>query len=113
MQRGFSLLWEVMSTPRYGSYQLRETSDGKRYYDFRSYDKIANASLYVPPGLGRRQFSRYDPTAGFNFYQRVLEAGYFYEQIGALLALTASDASVLALPPESATAFRNPAMASP
>jgi hypothetical protein len=97
MQRGFSLLWEVMSTPRYGSYQLRQDADGHDYYDFRSYERLSSASLYVPPGLGRRQFSRYDPTAGFNFYQRVLEAGYFYEQIGALLALTASDASVLGI----------------
>lgn len=97
MQRGFSLLWEVMSTPRYGSYQLRTDADGNDYYDFRSYNKIDGASLYVPPGLGRRQFSRYDSSAGFNYYQRVLESGYFYEQVGALLALTASDASVLGI----------------
>jgi hypothetical protein len=97
MQRGFSLLWEVMSTPRYGSYQLRQISGGGSYYDFRSYNRIDGASLYVPPGLGRREFSRYDSTAGFNYYQRVRESGYFYEQIGALLALTASDASVLGI----------------
>jgi hypothetical protein len=97
MQRGFSLLWEVMSTPRYGSYQLRQDANGNDYYDFRSYERVSGASLYVPPGLGRRQFSRYDPSAGFNFYQRTLEAGYFYEQIGALLALTANDASVLGI----------------
>jgi hypothetical protein len=97
MQRGFSLLWEVMSTPRYGSYQLRKNTEGTRdYYAFRSYSKM-NGAYYVPPGVGRRQFSRYDSSAGFNFYQRVIETGYFYEQIGALLALTASDASVLGI----------------
>jgi hypothetical protein len=97
MQRGFSLLWEVMSTPRYGSYQLRTDASGNDYYAFRSYNKIDGSSLYIPPGPGRRQFSRYDSTAGFNYYQRVLEAGYFYEQVGALMALTASDASVLGI----------------
>jgi hypothetical protein len=93
--RGFSMLWGVMSTPRYGSYELLEGPDGP-FYRWRSYNRLSGA-LYVPPGEGRRQFSRYDVSAGFNFYQRVLESGYFYEQIGALLALTASDASVLGI----------------
>jgi hypothetical protein len=96
MLRGFSLLWEVMSTPRYGSYRLSSDPSGGELYQWQSYSKLDGA-YYVPPGVGRRQFSRYDVSAGFNFYQRVLEAGYFYEQIGALLALTASDASVLGI----------------
>jgi Met-zincin len=95
MQRGFSLLWEVMSTPRYGSYRLASDASGQSYYDFLGYDPQASASLYLPPGQGRRQFSRYDSSAGYNFFQRTVEAGYFYEQIGALIALTANDASVL------------------
>jgi Met-zincin len=97
MLRGFSLLWEVMSTPRYGSYRLRPDPSGTgELYTWQSYSKLDGA-YYVPPGVGRRQFSRYDISAGFNFYQRVLESGSFYEQIGALLALTASDASVLGI----------------
>jgi hypothetical protein len=92
MLRGFSLLWEVMATPRYGSYAL---VDGG--YAWMSYSEVDEADLYLPPGEGRREYSRYDVSSGYNLYQRVLESGYFYEQIGALRALTASDASVLGI----------------
>jgi hypothetical protein len=92
MLRGFSLLWDVMSTPRYGSYKLVEGS-----YRWMGYAERTDGSLYLPPGPGRREFSRYDRSAGYNFYQHVLEAGFFYEQIGALSALTASDASLLGI----------------
>jgi hypothetical protein len=93
MLRGFSLLWEVMATPRYGSYALNGDT-----YQWMGYDEgIEGSSLYLQPGEGRREFSRYDSTAGYNFFQRVLESGYFYEQIGALMALTSSDASVLGI----------------
>jgi len=33
--------------------------------------------------------------SGYNLFQHVLEAGSFYEQVGALVALTSNDASVL------------------
>jgi hypothetical protein len=92
MLRGFSLLWDVMSMPRYGSYVL---ADGA--YRWTGYSEDPQSNLYLPPGPGRREFSRYDRSAGYNFYQRVLEAGFFYEQIGALSALTASDASLLGI----------------
>lgn len=88
--RGFSLLWNVMATPRYGSY-VRQGSA----YVFAGYDENADADLYLPPGLGRRQYSRYDVQSGYNLFQHVLESGYFYEQMGALVALTSNDASVL------------------
>ena len=88
--RGFSLLWNVMATPRYGSYVRQGAS-----FQFATYDKAADADLYLPPGLGRRQYSRYDVQSGYNLFQHVLESGYFYEQMGALIALTSNDASVL------------------
>ncbi len=88
--RGFSLLWNVMATPRYGSYVRQGTE-----YVFASYDQTMDADLYLPPGLGRRQYSRYDVQSGYNLFQHVLESGYFYEQMGALIALTSNDASVL------------------
>lgn len=93
--RGFSLLWEVMSTPRYGTYDLVEFTGGS-YYRWKSYQRV-DGDLYIPPGVGRRMFSRYDVSAGYNFYQRVLEAGFFFEQIAALIALTANDASALGI----------------
>jgi hypothetical protein len=94
MLRGFSLMWDVMATPRYGSYALNATTS---QYEWQSYNEVEDASLYLPPGAGRREFSRYDPRAGYNFFQRVLESGYFYEQLGALIALTSNDASVLGI----------------
>jgi hypothetical protein len=94
MLRGFSAMWDVMATPRYGSYMLDAVSG---QYQWQSYNQIEDASLYLAPGAGRREFSRYDPRAGYNFFQRVLESGYFYEQQGALIALTSNDARVLGI----------------
>ncbi|MDH5672136.1 MAG: zinc-dependent metalloprotease [Myxococcales bacterium] len=88
--RGFSLLWEVMATPRYGSY----VQDGDAYRWF-SYSKQDIASLYLQPGVGRREYSRYDVSGGYNVFQRILESGYFYEQMAALSALTSNDASII------------------
>jgi hypothetical protein len=93
MLRGFSMLWDVMATPRYGSYSL----DAEGSYQWQSYDELEDAGLYIQPGAGRREFSRYDPRAGYNFFQRVIESGHFYEQLGALIALTSNDASVLGI----------------
>jgi hypothetical protein len=92
MLRGFSLMWDVMATPRYGSYVLQDDQ-----YEWAGYNRAEDADLYLPPGEGRREFSRFDPSAGYNLFQRVLESGYFYEQIGALMALTSNDASVLGI----------------
>jgi hypothetical protein len=94
MLRGFSLLWDVMATPRYGSYMLDEITSR---YEWQSYSEVEGASLYLEPGAGRREFSRYDQSAGYNLFQRVLESGYFFEQLGALMALTSNDASVLGI----------------
>ncbi len=42
--------------------------------------------VLVPRGLGRRMFSRYDFKSGFGFFFRMLEAGHYNDQIGAMFA---------------------------
>ena len=86
---GFQLLAEVLATPQYGSY--RDVGD---HYEWMSYER-GLGDISIEPGVGRRQFSTYDLGAGYNIFGRVVEAGMFYEQLAALLALTANDASVL------------------
>lgn len=42
--------------------------------------------VIVPRGLGRRMYSRYDYKSGFGFFQRMLEAGHYNDQVGAMFA---------------------------
>lgn len=42
--------------------------------------------LVIPRGLGRRMYSRYDYKSGFNFFNRMLEAGHYNDQVGAMFA---------------------------
>ncbi|MEN9579175.1 MAG: hypothetical protein RJA70_2184, partial [Pseudomonadota bacterium] len=100
--QGFNTLWNVMATPEYGSYDLnQERNTYTQLTDSRSRDTdrdlVPPPALYVEPGVGRRSFSRYDYSSGYNVYDRVLESGHFYEQMAAIIALTSSDASVIGL----------------
>lgn len=49
---------------------------------------------YVPRGPGRSMFTQYD-TDGYDFFTRVNEVGHFWDQIGALEALTTSQTNFL------------------
>jgi len=42
--------------------------------------------VIVPRGLGRRMYSRYDYKSGFGFFERMLEAGHYNDQVGAMFA---------------------------
>jgi hypothetical protein len=50
----------------------------------------------VPRGVGRSLFSQYD-SSGYDVYRRILESGHFYEQMGAMVALQTSNASVVGI----------------
>lgn len=50
----------------------------------------------VPRGVGRSFSSRYD-SSGYDVYRRVLEVGHFYDQLAAINALSASNASVVGI----------------
>ncbi len=96
---GFTMLWNVMATPRYGSY----TRNGD-VYEWDSYT-MGRGDLDIQPGVGRRMFSRYDYDSGYFLFDRVLEAGYFYDQLGAMIALTTNDASVIGVGQDVAADF--------
>jgi hypothetical protein len=89
MREGFNTLWNVMSTPAYGSY---ENQNGEYVQVSEALDQ---SDLNVEPGVGRRQFSRFDYASGYNVFRRVLESGHYYDQTAALMALTTWDASVV------------------
>jgi|APLak6261679142_1056127.scaffolds.fasta_scaffold00076_42 hypothetical protein len=42
--------------------------------------------VVIPRGLGRRMYSRYDYKSGFGFFNRMLEAGHYNDQVGAMYA---------------------------
>lgn len=42
--------------------------------------------VVIPRGLGRRMYSRYDFKSGFGFWNRMLEAGHYNDQVGAMFA---------------------------
>jgi hypothetical protein len=46
-------------------------------------------------GAGRRFFTRYDYTSGYNMYDKVLESGHYWEVIAALFAIAESEATVV------------------
>jgi len=50
----------------------------------------------VPRGVGRSLFSRYD-SSGYDVFRRIMESGHFYDQMGALVALQTSNASVVGI----------------
>ena len=89
MTAGFNLLASVLTTPRYGSYVL--DGDVLRWVGYGT----GAGDVDILPGVGRREFSRYDFSSGYNAFQRVAETGYYWDQLGALIALTNSDASLL------------------
>jgi hypothetical protein len=50
----------------------------------------------VPKGVGRSFFSQYD-SSGYDVFRRILESGHYYDQLAALAALQASNASVVGI----------------
>jgi hypothetical protein len=61
-----------------------------------AYSEIA----YLPRGPGRNMYTTFD-TDGYDFYGRVNEVGHFWDQYGALQALTTYEASFLGVDSES------------
>lgn len=101
----------VMSVPPDGLFMYRELRSGPRWDmisqgdDFDNlnaagrakieelYTSRLNAKGFVvlPRGLGRRMYSRYDFKSGFGFFQRMLEAGHYNDQLGAMFAAVIPD----------------------
>ncbi|MCA9580635.1 MAG: zinc-dependent metalloprotease [Myxococcales bacterium] len=89
MIEGFETIWNALATPSYGSYQKQ----GDMYVR-TSYEQRADADLYVPPGMGRRPFTRYDYESGYYLFNRTVEAGSFWTQLAAITAMVWNDSPV-------------------
>lgn len=96
----------VMSVPPDGLFMFRNLRGGPRWDlvsqgdDFDYLNPAGRAKLeelytsrlgaqdfvVIPRGLGRRMYSRYDFKSGFGFWQRMLEAGHYNDQVGAMFA---------------------------
>lgn len=101
----------VMSVPPDGLYMFRNLSTGPRWdlinqgedfdylnptgraalQDYYSSRYGATGFVVIPRGLGRRMYSRYDYKSGFGFWNRMLEAGHYNDQIGAMFAAVIPD----------------------
>jgi hypothetical protein len=120
----FNTLWNVLATPEYGAHELDPTTGT---YAPNGDDKCPDvvgevpvaadgaivgqplmmpSCVNVPRGVGRSLFSRYN-TGVYDIYRRVLESGHFYEQIGALIALTSSNARVVGFGSDTSADFRS------
>lgn len=96
----------VMSVPPDGLFMFRNLRGGPRWDlisqgdDFDYLNPVGRAALQelyesrfgaqdfvvIPRGLGRRMYSRYDYKSGFGFWNRMLEAGHYNDQVGAMFA---------------------------
>lgn len=96
----------VMSVPPDGLFMLRNLTTGPQWdvidqgEDFDYLNPVgrqkledlyrerlrAQAFVIVPRGLGRRMYSSYDYKSGYDFFQRMLEAGHYNDQVGAMFA---------------------------
>jgi len=67
--------------------QLNATGRGvwKEIYTTRA-NPAATGFGDLPRGPGRRMYSRYDFKSGYGFFQRMLEAGHYFDQMGAMYA---------------------------
>ena len=66
-------------------------------YYMNSVSPAATGFADLPRGLGRRMYSRYDFKSGFGFFERLLEAGHYNDQIGALFAAVIPDIQLMGI----------------
>jgi len=115
---GLDLLRGVMATPEYGAHVYNTTTgeyvpvDGQcpetgEVYVPTDGVVVGNPALQgplmsmpmcvdVPRGVGRSFFSQYD-SSGYDVFRRILESGHYYDQLAAMSALQASNASVVGI----------------
>jgi hypothetical protein len=121
----FNTLWNVLSTPEYGAHELDPSTGTYVPNGSDACPEVVGeipvaadgnivgqqtmmmpTCVNVPRGVGRSLFSRYN-TGVYDIYRRVLESGHFYEQIGALIALTSSNAAVVGFGSDVSADFRS------
>ncbi|MFN7131991.1 MAG: zinc-dependent metalloprotease, partial [Myxococcales bacterium] len=62
---------------------------------------VAKVEFFLPKGPGRPRYSRYDVNSGYYLYDKVLEAGSFWDQLAAIITLVQSDFTVLGVETQS------------
>jgi hypothetical protein len=85
---GFNLLTDVLMTPPVGAY----AKDASGTWQLTSYDVQPGAALNIDHGTGRPSSSRFQYDTGYYYYDRVEEVGHFWDLLGAMFALTDSEA---------------------
>ncbi len=99
----FNALAEVLTTPAYGEYCEDETGGVQWFGDqpqFREegYSTLCREDgrrLSLARGVGRREFSRYDPGEGYNVEYKPTEAGHYWATWAAVEAMFDPDAYVV------------------
>ncbi len=109
---GFSLFSNVLSTPPYGLYceserntMLHLSTEPVLQGTELNYTpcKTGGKRIYLPPGQGRRQFSYYDPEAGYLFEFKPQEAAHYWTTTAALWALFDPDARLIGIDGDAGT----------
>ncbi len=99
----FNALAEVLTTPSYGVY-CEDDSGGVQWLSEEPTlrDRGANPlcradgrTVEFAPGVGRREFSRYEPAEGYYFEYKPAEAGHYWTTWAAVEALFDPDAYVV------------------
>jgi hypothetical protein len=80
--------WDLVSEgDDFDSLNAQGKQQLKDYYSNTNYFSPAASGFgELPRGQGRRMYSRYDFKSGYGFFSRMLEAGHYNDQFGAMFA---------------------------
>lgn len=87
-------VWEYVPSSDPTNRQLESAAEARLVEGLTTGPGAYTEVLYLPRGPGRSMFSVYDST-GYDHFNRVDEAGHFWDTYGALLALTTSETTFL------------------
>ncbi len=90
----FNALADVLQVPSPGSYN-RGADGVYRISDYTLTGQAPNTDLFVSMGAGREVFSEYHYESGYYLFDRIDHVGHFWDYLGALFALTDSEATRL------------------
>jgi len=83
-----NFVWQLLSGgDDFDNLNATGRSQLETYYSNPSYVQYpADAFVTLPRGQARRMYSRYDYKSGFGFFERMLEAGHYNDQMGTMFA---------------------------
>jgi len=85
--------WDVISEG--DDYDALNEAGKAKVEDYYATNYGATDFAELPRGLGRRMYSRYDFKSGFGFFNRMIEAGHYNDQVGAMIAAVQPDFEIL------------------